>query len=250
MDKREQLEKECEFKNSVVDDNSRENIDCPICLNREHIFYVDYEKESVFAKPCICVKERNVRTYLRKSGLLFVENEYTFDNFFAEEQWQKHIKKTALEYIEDGYKTSGFYMGGQVGAGKSHICSAIAIHLMKQGIPCKYVRWRDFMAEIKSLVNSEEYNDEMAFYTNIKLLYIDDFLKAPNNPTDADLKLAYDLINGRYSHGLNTIISSEYILNKIRDFDEALHSRLVELTETKYCLSISRDSGKDQRIKQ
>jgi len=249
MDRKEELEKERDLKNDVVDENKREGIDCPLCLNREHIFYADYVKDAVFGRPCACTKERDIRMYLRTSGLLFLENEYTFDNFLIDEPWQKYIKEVALDYINGGYNASGFYIGGQVGCGKSHICSAIAIHLMKEGIPCKYVRWRDFMAEIKPLNNQDEYNEVMKSYTSIKLLYIDDFLKAPNNPTDADLKLAYDLINGRSAHGLNTIISSEYVLSKIYDFEEALHSRIVGCTNSKYCLSIPKDAKKDQRLK-
>jgi len=244
-----ELEKEAEIKNGAIDENPRENVDCPFCKNKETIFYVDYEKGEVFGRYCSCVKERNIKTYLRTSGLSFVANAYTFDNFIADTPWQKYIKDTALEYIKEDYNTTGFYIGGQVGAGKSHVCSAIAIYLIKKGNRCKYVRWRDFTSEARACMNSEDYKDFMKEHTSVKLLYVDDFLNTPSIPTDSDLKLAYDLINGRYANGLNTIISSEYVLPKIHDFYEALHSRIVEHTEQKYCLSIPKDIGKDQRLK-
>jgi DNA replication protein DnaC len=245
----EELKRKCDLQNAVAEEDKREGIDCPVCKNKEHNFYVDEKKLGVFAKDCICVRERNISLYLRKSGLKYLERSYTFDEFLTTEEWQKQIKSSAIDFVNGGYKTSGFYIGGQVGSGKSHICTAIAISLMKLGIPCKYILWRDFMAEMKPHNNESEYNAVLDTYRTFPMLYVDDFLKAPNSPSDADLKLAYDLINGRSGHGLNTIISSEYVLSKIYDFEEALHSRIVGCTEPKYCLSIPKDTKKDQRLK-
>jgi len=250
MELMERLEKECEYKNGVVDEFLREDIDCPICKNKEHNFVVNEQKMEVVAIPCQCVKDRNIKLYLRKSGLGYMASAYTFDQFNTEEPWQLFIKETALDYVKEGYKTTGFYVGGQVGAGKSHICTAISVSLMKNGIPCKYILWRDFMSEMKAHMNEDEYNDRMESYRKCQMLYIDDFLKAPSRPSESDLKLAYDLINGRYKYGLNTIVSSEYVLTKLNEFDEALYSRIVEHTETKYCLSISKDASKNHRLEE
>ncbi|MFA5366008.1 MAG: hypothetical protein WC325_12570, partial [Candidatus Bathyarchaeia archaeon] len=133
MELMERLEKECEYKNGVVDEFLREDIDCPICKNKEHNFVVNEQKMEVVAIPCQCVKDRNIKLYLRKSGLGYMAKSYTFDEFKTEEPWQLFIKETALDYVKEGYKTTGFYVGGQVGAGKSHICTAISVSLMKNG---------------------------------------------------------------------------------------------------------------------
>ncbi len=52
-------------------------------------------------------------------------NIYTFNRFQTDTPLQKLIKSTANKYLDDR-SSSWFFIGGQSGAGKSHICTAIA----------------------------------------------------------------------------------------------------------------------------
>ena len=64
-------------------------------------------------------------------------------------------------------------------------------------------------------------------YKRVEVLYIDDFLKGGD--TDADIRLAYEILNSRYNdRGLRTILSSEMTPEKLLRRDEALGGRIYE----------------------
>jgi DNA replication protein DnaC len=76
------------------------------------------------------------------------------------------------------------------------------------------------------------------------VLYIDDFLKG--GITDADIRLAFELLNYRYNNSsLLTIISSEVDLKNIFDADEALAGRIYERAKG----NIYRTPNEDWRLK-
>ena len=75
----------------------------------------------------------------------------------------------------------------------------------------------------------------------IPILYIDDFLRN-KQPTQAEIKLAFSIIDTRYQNGLKTIISSEKSLKELHGIDEALTGRIYERTNKKeYYIDISRN---------
>ena len=64
---------------------------------------------------------------------------------------------------------------------------------------------------------------------NAQVLYIDDFLKSGSQrPSDWELNIAGALINARYMSRRPTILSSEYSLEALMAFDEAMASRIAE----------------------
>ena len=101
--------------------------------------------------------------------------------------------------------------------------------MIMQGNSLKYMLWRDESVELKALVNyQEDYNERMQRLKTVKVLYIDDFFKS-KNVTDADINLAFELLNYRYNDSkLRTIISSEKSIEDILSYDEAVGSRIYE----------------------
>ena len=67
---------------------------------------------------------------------------YTFDSYRADEVWQKPIWDGAHAYLDD-YTGKWWYIGGQVGAGKTHICTAITGEMLRRGMEVRYMLWRD-----------------------------------------------------------------------------------------------------------
>lgn len=202
-------------------------------------------------KECSCMPIRKSIRIIKNSGLEKLLDEYTFDKFKTDHSWQKHVKVKALEFIDD---TSGnwFYIGGQIGAGKSHICTAIVSEMMKIGNEALYMRWRDDSITLKKAIMNDgsEYADEIGKYKKVKVLYIDDFFKTEKGrqPTSADINLAFELLNYRYTNkDLITIISSERLINDLIDIDEAIGSRIYQMSR-KYCLEISSDQSKNMRM--
>ena len=222
-------------------------VDCKICRNKGYIQHYD-ECFNTYMTECGCMTKRKSIARLQKSGLGNLIELYTFDSYTVQNQWQKRIKDTALEYIGD---TSGkwFYIGGQSGCGKTHICTAISVALINQGKTLKYEIWRNLFHQLQSAqFDSEKYSDKLRELQNIDVLYIDDFLKClDKSKINTELNFAFEIINARYIAGKPTIISSELDINQINALDNAIAGRIVEKAG-RFTISIL-GSDKNYRLK-
>lgn len=199
-----------------------------------------------FGVPCECQIEKSYMRRLARSGLAKLAEEKRLDNFHAGEPYQERIKRKAAAYIADD-SGKWFFIGGQVGCGKTHICTAIAVQLIRQGNPLRYMLWRDEATTLKALVgDAEKYAREIEKFKAVKVLYIDDLFKG--RVTEADVNLAFEIINHRYNNGLRTIISSEYQLEELKHIDDALASRIFEMSRG-YRLDIKREDGRNWRTR-
>ena len=222
--------------------------DCPKCHNKGNFMVVINGEEII--RPCECMEKRRMLKAIHDSGLSTVLSQYTFGNFIDNEDWQKRVKQKALDYISD---SSGkwFYIGGQVGAGKTHICTAIVGQFIKAGYNAKYMMWRDEIVKLKAMRNSEDFDNLIAEYKRIKVLYIDDMFKTEQGkqPTQSDIDIAFEIINYRYMHkDLITIFSCEKKVGELLDIDEAVGSRIYERTK-EYNIPIGRDRTRNYRLR-
>lgn len=222
--------------------------DCPKCKNRGYFAGIvdGYEVMT----PCECMEHRKTLQMIAKSGLKDVINKLTFDSFNAIADWQIRIKTMAIDYVND-HEHKWFYIGGQVGCGKTHICTAIVSELFKQGKAGRYMLWRDEAVKLKANVNdSAVYQKLINPLKTVDVLYIDDFFKTEKGkpPTQADINVAFEILNYRYnSENLITIISSERTIEDLIDIDEAVGSRIYERTRT--CnIIINADRRKNYRL--
>jgi DNA replication protein DnaC len=190
---------------------------------------------------------------MKRSGLKDIITDYTFSKFEDTEPWQKSIKKAAMEYAKD--PEGWFFLGGQSGAGKTHLCTAICREFLLAGKRVRYMLWRDDIVKIKGAVtDSEEYCKMIDEFKRVDVLYIDDLFKtgkAMDNsiqkPTAADVNVAFEIINFRYNNpGLLTIISSELSEDELMDIDEAIGGRIYERAKA---FTIGKDRGRNYRIR-
>lgn len=201
------------------------NLDCPLCHNTGCIVTKTADN-TLKAVECSCMPKRISIRNLERSGLKDMIERYTFDSYKTDTEERKAIKASAERFCEA--ETGWFYISGKNGGGKTHICTAICSRLMDKGLAVRYMIWRDAATELKSLVNdADAYQERMKPLKRIPVLYIDDFLKG--GCTDADLRLAFEILNARYNDSrLRTVISSELSLYKIMDLDEATGGRIYE----------------------
>lgn len=243
----EELEKWAEEKAKQDAENfntamkeAKDGIECGNCFNKEWI--MDYHFASVgywstYVRPCPCTTKRKSMRDKKRSGLN-ASGKYTFDNYRTQYEWQKGIKEQALAFLDDVEDGGWFFIGGQSGAGKTHICTAIADACIAQGRKAKYMIWSEEYNRLKGLIASdpEKYQAEMKHLTSVPVLLIDDLFKGGKNengkfrpPTEADIKGAFGIINARYNNPRSiTIISSERMLNEICDLDNAIGGRIAE----------------------
>ena len=119
---------------------------------------------------------------------------------------------------------------GQVGSGKTHLSMAICNELMDRGVSIIYMGYRDAITSIKqNMLDSVYYNKVMNRYKNARVLFVDDLFKG--KITDSDINIMFELINHRYFNNLPVIISSECGVDRLLGIDEALGSRLVEMSK-------------------
>ena len=80
---------------------------------------------------------------------------------------------------------------------------------------------------LPSIINDEEVNEPLERLKRIPVLYIDDFFKGSAN--EADVRLAFEIINARYNDShLRTIFSSEINFEGLEEIDEAVCGRIYE----------------------
>ena len=223
---------------------------CSLCKNKGYIAEIGkngFETHVV----CKCDRIRETLRRARRSGLGNILTDYTFDKYIVTEEWQQKIKTTAQVFCQDD-TAHWFYMGGQTGAGKTHICTAIAAHYIKQGRECKYMLWRDDAVKLKATANDyETYQSLIKPFKEVEVLYIDDFLKVMNgaDPTPADINVAFEILNYRlHDSDKITIISSEFTINKALEYDEATIGRIYQLSGD-YHINIDRDRNKNYRLR-
>lgn len=249
FDPKEYLQKKIErYNQSTGNLNEIDGYNCDKCKNKGYIAYLKDKYE--IHKECECQTARAAIRRAKRSGLGEIINEYTFAKFDDTEIWQKKVKNTAKAFCEDD-GAKWFYIGGQVGSGKTHICTAIAAHYIKAGKDVRYMLWSEESKKLKAMVNDISYQELISQYKTVDVLYIDDFLKVKSGetPTPADINLAFEIINHRLIEGNKiTIISSEKMLDELMEYDEATMSRIYQKTGA-YKLNIGKDRNKNYRLK-
>lgn len=216
---------------------------CPECNNRGDFAYIDEQKYERY-RPCSCMEIRRSMAKVQKSGLADVIKRYTFESYKTDTDWRRSLKERAEKYAKN--PVGWFFIGGQVGCGKTHLCTAITSKLMRDGKSVLYMPWCDAIVPIKASVNEEAaYLNLMRPLKTIEVLYIDDLFR--DLPTIADSKIAYEILNFRYNNSeLITIISSERTMNEIMKLDLAVGSRIYERTKDN-ALVVGRDNEKNYR---
>ena len=266
---REYVQKKCDSYNASKGElEEADNFyHCEICKDKKMIAFPKEIKDPVTGesrwdetyKHCKCNDVRNGIRRLKKSGLSDVIENYSFDTYRPEKPWQQQAKASAMRFVQQ--EGAWFFIGGSVGSGKTHLCTAIAGNrLFDHKKSVLYMMWRDDVAEIKAAMNTERYEMLLNKYKNAPVLYIDDFFKigqkrtedgVANAPSSADINIAYEIINHRYISKLETIISSEWYMQELLDFDEATASRIAERAGGAhgYIFNIRRDKANNYRLR-
>ena len=214
-------------------------MDCPICHNRGTVIRRD-EHGYLVGSQCECMAKRRSILRLRRSGLQDMIGRYTFEAFQELEPWQTKAKEIARQYAAE--RKGWFLAAGSVGAGKTHLCTAICAELIAAGIDTRYMLWRDEATRAKAVVGKDEeaYTAIVTPLKEVQALYIDDLFKTGREkdrfgnmqsmtPSPGDLNLAFEILNSRYNDSSKlTIISTELGIEDLMEIDTAIGSRIYE----------------------
>ena len=193
----------------------------------------------LWAKPSEGYYRDRAAQKVASSGLADFVKKQTFGSFRGYTDIQQRMKATGQQYLQDLLDPKNesnkpwLYVGGCPGSGKTHICTAVCGELMKQGHTVLYMRWLNESRRLKSYINDPGFDGLVSDFMNAEVLYIDDLMKQPwsENPrfTDADIRMAFTILDYRYTANKPTIISSEWsLIDQLMDADEGLFSRVYE----------------------
>lgn len=212
--------------------------ECDLCKDEEWIFDLDTNT----AKHCKCREAKLYKRIIESCGITESFLEKNFDNYIPNSKQTESLYKTARDYANTfewlrKTKCNSLALLGQVGSGKTHLTIAVANELMKRNIGVRYMQYREDIPKIKRVVTSDEdYTREINKYKNAAVLLIDDLYKnavvsTPNGEylNEADKRIIFEIINHRYFKQLPVIVSSEYPVIKLLEFDEGIGSRIVEM---------------------
>lgn len=229
---------------------------CEKC-NDKGVFYYRSDEGEIKSRECECMEtRRKVKRSIRlinNSGLKDTIRLKTFDNFEVNNDFQRGMKSLGQDFLKSDLK-HWLFIGGQVGAGKTHICTAVVGELLLNcNKETRYLQWREDVPKLKAKVNADEYQDLIGQYKSTEVLYIDDLFKTDTDRstkiTTGDINIAFEILNWRYQNrDLITIISSQLTVAEIVQIDEAIGSRIFERSEG-FRKSISRDISKNYRLR-
>ena len=185
------------------------------------------------ARRCPCFGFRQVEEAKARSEIPAEFREKDFDGFEANDPRLSNAREKAKLYAQnfkdiEHERCNSIMFCGQVGAGKTHLATAICNALAEQGIPVTCLYYRSAVTTLKQMLTShEQYSQEVQRYKSARVLFMDDFLKG--KVTESDVNIMYEILDWRYANKLPVIISTEKEIPQIMDFDEAIAGRLVEM---------------------
>ena len=187
-------------------------------------------------KPCKCLAMRKVNSLWKASGITPDDLDKSFANFDVWNDISRKMKDTGTNYYLrfekiKAERVNSILLCGNPGSGKTHIALAIANNfLTKKNMRAVYMPYRDIITQIKqNMLDEEFYKKTIGKYQVAEVLLIDDLFKGKVNETD--INIMFEIVNYRYLNHLPMIVSTEYTIERLLSFDEAIGSRIYEMAK-------------------
>lgn len=209
---------------------------CAKCKDTTMIFYKD-ENGYEYAKDCECRERVISQRLMRNSGISEDDAQKGFKGFETfKEPLLENAKNTCISFFQNFGKMereriNSVMLCGKSGRGKTTLGLAIANNLIATGVGVRYMPYRDVVTALKQQLGADKYiyNDHMYKLQSARVLFIDDLLKGKVN--ESDINIMYELINYRYLQRKPVIVSTEKTIEELLEFDEAIGSRLIEMSK-------------------
>lgn len=226
MDKREFLEF-CVLCENLKQGNLP-NGNCPKCRNKGYIVGIDDEGNE-YQEECSCVESRRNRQELEKSEYSELLRTKTFERFKFKADWQREMVSRCKEWTRQT-RYPLLALCGKSGTGKTHLAVATFRIAVARGLHGTFVSWQTISNELKTSMRTGEYERKIRDLKYAPLLLMDDFLWRPKSavPTEADLRLAKEILDARFYNRRKTILTSNYTLRDYYAMSEEIAGRMNE----------------------
>lgn len=200
--------------------------DCPHCEDRGYL--------SPGIK-CSCLLQEEIREHFQWSGLASEQENQTFQSFSLD--WYDDKKRYAniLEVCQDFAEgiarresAANLVLTGDVGTGKTHLCSAIANYVLESGKTVIYIRISrllDLIREFKFNLNFEKMWN-LQYLERVDLLIIDDL--GTETITDFSKEQLLSILDERINNHRPWVISTNLSTNEIgQHYEDRISDRIT-----------------------
>jgi DNA replication protein DnaC len=187
-------------------------------------------------KDCVCAKKRQSEHLMKFSEITDEFKKMTFGSFIVEGKPDaiREAHQCAVDYfvefdfIKDQRRNS-ISLLGQPGAGKTHLLTALANNLIqKKQVSVQYFPFVEGFNDLKD--DFDRLEEKLTKMKRIGVLFIDDLFKGRHYPTDFQIEQMFAIINYRYLNHKPIMVSSEKTVDELCDIDEALGTRIYEMS--------------------
>lgn len=186
-------------------------------------------------RECPCMKERKVEGLFESSKITFAFRKLSFDGFSLGDRPDivRDAYHMARAYVRDfsfikGDRKNSIALLGGPGSGKTHLLTAVANELIDAGVGVLYFPFVQGFNELKD--DWDLVHGRVQKLQDAEVLFIDDLWKGRGEPTPFQIEQMYAVINERYLQHKPILISSERSIDDMIKYDEALGSRIFEMT--------------------
>lgn len=220
---------------NLQNQNLQDSFNCEHCKDTGDVWV-----DTWTLKECTHCNIRKMKDIEQKIKAAQITEEFktkTFSSFNCEERPEsvKKAFKVARAYVVEftkirSSKHNGIALLGNPGSGKTHLLAAVTNNLLSKGIEVFYFPWVEGMEE---LTNSgfDQKQEIINRMQRCEVLFMDDLFKGRDKPTDFQFKTAWAVINYRYLNNLPILMSTERSISDLLTIDEAMGSRLAEVTQ-------------------
>lgn len=234
------------------EDYTEPHYTCPRCGDTG---YVD-------TRMCSCLHDELIREGIRSSGMGKLLERQTFDNFSLEwyrdpqdpDAYRKmdYALRMAKDFAADFRENRrNLLLMGPTGTGKTHLSTAIANEVIRQGFDVLYDSTQNILRAFETDQFHREdlrrergvaYEPQGDKYLTCDLLILDDLGAEFTN--SFTVSVLYNLLNTRQNAGLSTILSTNLdIAGLTRRYEDRIYSRLIGSD-----FIVLQFSGRDHRL--
>ena len=181
-----------------INKEQKNSYNCQLCKDTTWIL----DSNGKVVERCKCYEIIKVREQWEASGLKTDDLDKTFATYEHWSNLSKHMKNAATNYYLrfkeiEKTKHNSIMFCGQPGSGKTHLSIALANNFIKKdGKRVVYMPYRDVITKLKQ-----------------------------------NILIMFEIINHRYLNKLPIIVSTEYLVEEMLSYDEAIGSRIYEMSK-------------------
>jgi DNA replication protein DnaC len=198
--------------------------------------YIEKRNDTEYYIRCECFNNSRQERLFKASEITLEFRKKSFDNWDTSwlEQEVRVAHKCALGYISKfkeirNSKKNSIALLGKSGAGKTHLLMAVANNLINNNVQVFYFPFVEGFNDLKS--DFDKLNNRIEKMQKAEVLFIDDLFKGRKDNTQFQIEQMFAVVNYRYMNNLPMLISSEKLVDDLLKIDEALGSRIYEMSK-------------------